>query len=131
MTFQKVGFEQALSQNKLYIEKDGSLLDPQTLASMTVADLEQGSSITLFGDLLRLFRSDYDYLFWCPLNENEREDLINHPEGIGYYWRGCSTGPPILPREPCLPESNALKFFHELYETTLNGMDDNGKIVLD
>ena len=131
MSFQRLSFDDALAQGQLAIERDGVRLTTTQLSSMRVRDLEQNVALTLLDAPVKLFRKSYGHLADVLLKDDQRAAIKQHPEGVGYYWKGCSTGPPILPRKPCLPESQALEFLRDMYEGTLMGLNDEGKIMLD
>ena len=129
MTFQKLNFEEALSAGQLVVKSSGENLSHVIIASLKVGDLENNVKVTLFGDEVRLFRKAHRHLA-DSIRVEDREAIRLHPECIGHYWRGVSSSP-IFPREPYLPESNALDFLRQVYEETLMTLNDEGKIMLD
>ena len=90
----------------------------------------QGMAVTMFGDPVRLDRTSYRYLLSDP-NAEIRGQARQHQEGIGYFWSGVAVGVPYVPRSPNLPHSSAISFLRQMYNCTLMGLNDDGKIMLD
>jgi len=125
MSFEKVSFDEALDRKLLSIWVGEKSLSRGAINSMTVDDLEKRASVTLFGDNVRLRKSFFNISEDDPVTQDT-------PICIDYSWRGVSTVNSMgfhLPKEPYLPQSNALEFLREVYISELNVRGDQGNIL--
>ena len=128
----RLAFEKALEEGQMSVARNGVRLTATELDSLKVSDLEQGLAITLLQDPIKLSKRNYCLNFEIGLlRDYEKEAIEKHPLGVEYCWRGVKVSPPIMPREPCFPESRALDFLKEIYQGTLGALTDDGKIMLD
>ena len=132
MTFRKWPFSEAFKQRALVVRIDSQPSSEADLAMLVVSDLE-AAEIVLFDAPLKVFERSYDHLLGSLhlLSEEERQWVREHKIGVGHLWRGGSVAPPVPPRQPYFPDSNALEFLRGVYNGTLMGLDDGGKTMLD